>query len=71
MIRQLEKVVIISGIDTREYYDKIKDVPVDYAEGAFLSVPITRNELQNKFWHGEHLMITEDGVERLEEDEIM
>lgn len=71
MIKQLGKVVIVSGIDTRDYYDKIKDVPVDFAKGDFFSPAITRNELQNKFWRGEHLVITEDGVERLEEDEIM
>ena len=41
----------------------------DFAEGVFLSPTITKNELQNKFWHGEYLVVTGDGVERLEEDE--
>ncbi len=69
MIKQLGKVCIITGIDTREYYDKISEVPIDFAEGDYLSPAITKNELQNKFWHGEHLLFTKDGVERLEEDE--
>ena len=69
MIMQLQKTVIISGIDTAQDYDKITDVPIDYAEGDFLSPTITKNELQNKFWHGEHLVIAGDSVERLEEDE--
>ena len=69
MIMQLKKTVIISGIDTYEYYDKMMGVPIDFAEGVFLSPTITKNELQNKFWHGEYLVVTGDGVERLEEDE--
>lgn len=71
MIKQLGKVAIVSGIDTRDYYDKIDGVPIDYAEGDYLSPAVTKNELQNKFWHGEHLLISQDGVERLEEDESM
>lgn len=71
MIKQLGKEVIISGIDTKEYCDRINEVPVGYAEGEYLSPAITKNELQNKFWHGEHLLITENGVERFEEDESM
>jgi EAL domain-containing protein (putative c-di-GMP-specific phosphodiesterase class I) len=68
MIRQLEKKIIISGIDNGYYYGKIKDVPVDYVEGAYLSKEVTRNELQNKFWHGEHLIFHEDSFERVSEE---
>ena len=68
MIRQLEKKIIISGIDNGYYYGKIKEVPFDYMEGAYLSKEVTRNELQNKFWHGEHLVFHEDGVERVSEE---
>ena len=68
MIRQLKKKIIISGIDNGYYYGKIKDVPFDYMEGAYLSKEVTRNELQNKFWHGEHLIFHEDGVERVSEE---
>ncbi len=68
MIRQLEKKIIISGIDNGYYYGKIKDVAADYVEGAYLSKEVTRNELQNKFWHGEHLFIHDDIVERISEE---
>ncbi|MCR5557629.1 MAG: EAL domain-containing protein [Butyrivibrio sp.] len=68
MIRQLDKKIIISGIDNGYYYGKIKDVPYDYMEGNYLSREVTRNELQNKFWHGEHLIFHEDGVERVSDE---
>ena len=65
MIRQLGKKLIMSGIDNYIFYDKIKNVSVDFVEGAFFSPEISKNELQNKFWHGEHLIIRGDGVERV------
>lgn len=68
MIRQLEKTIIIDGIDNYEYYSKLKDVSADYLGGNLLSVPISKNELQNKFWHGEQLIISDTKVERVEED---
>ncbi len=71
MIKQLGKTVILSGIDSRKYYDRIINVPFDYAEGEYFSGDISKNELQNKFWHGEHLVITDYGIERLQEDESM
>lgn len=69
MIRQLGKKIIISGIDNKEYYDKIKNVEADYVWGEFFSRPVSKNELQNKFWHGEHLVINDDKVIRLNEEE--
>ncbi|MBQ9589026.1 MAG: GGDEF domain-containing protein [Butyrivibrio sp.] len=69
MIRQLGKKIIISGIDNKEYYDKIKNVEADYVWGEFFSRPVSKNELQNKFWHGEHLVIDDDKVIRLNEEE--
>jgi EAL domain-containing protein (putative c-di-GMP-specific phosphodiesterase class I) len=68
MIRQLKKTIIIDGIDNYEYYSKLKDVSADYLGGNLLSVPISKNELQNKFWHGEQLIISDTKVERVEED---
>ncbi len=53
MVRQLGKEVIISGIDTRELYDVVRDKDADYIMGDFMSKPVTKNELQTKFWHGE------------------
>ena len=69
MIRQLGKKIIISGIDNKEYYDKIKNVEADYVWGEFFSRPVSKNELQNKFWHGERLVIDDDKVIRLNEEE--
>ena len=69
MIRQLGKKIIISGIDNKEYYDKIKNVEADYVWGEFFSHPVSKNELQNKFWHGEHLVVNDDKVIRLNEEE--
>ena len=65
MIKQLENKIILSGIDSYMYYEKIKDVNVDYVEGNFFSGEVSKNELQNKFWHGEHLIIHPDNVERV------
>ncbi len=70
LLKQLGKMVIISGIDSLQTYEKIQSVPVDYVEGDLLSAFVSKNELQNKFWHGEHLMITKEGVDRYEEDEF-
>ena len=69
MIRQLGKKIIISGIDNKEYYDKIKNVEADYVWGEFFSCSVSKNELQNKFWHGEHLVVNDDKVIRLNEEE--
>ncbi|SFB73808.1 EAL domain-containing protein [Butyrivibrio sp. YAB3001] len=69
MINQLEKTVILSGIDTMAYYDKIKDMDVDFIEGDLLSPTVTKNELQNKFWHGERVIVHNNGIERIAEDD--
>ncbi len=65
MIRQLDKKIIFTGVDNHFFYEKIKDVQVDYVEGSFFSGEVSKNELQNKFWHGEHLIIHEDHIERV------
>ncbi len=69
MIKQLGKTIILSGIDTKGYYDMIKEVSADYWMGDYFSPSISKNELQNKFWHGEKLIIHEDRIERIEEDD--
>ena len=53
MVRQLGKVVVLSGIDDRQCYDLVRDKDVMSIVGDYLSVPVTKNELQTKFWHGE------------------
>jgi EAL domain-containing protein (putative c-di-GMP-specific phosphodiesterase class I) len=59
MLRQLGKKIIISGVNNREYYDKIKTVEFDYVQGSFFSEEVSKNELQNKFWHGERIEVNE------------
>lgn len=53
MVIQLGKRVILSGVDTKELYDRVKDVKADFIMGEYLSPMITKNELQNKFWNKE------------------
>ncbi len=65
MLRQLGKKIIISGVNSREYYDKIKTVEFDYVQGAFFSEEVSKNELQNKFWHGERIEVTDMGTRKV------
>ena len=65
MIRQLGKKIIISGVNSREYYDKIKTVEFDYVQGSFFSEEVSKNELQNKFWHGERVEVTDMGTRKV------
>ncbi len=69
MIRQLGKKIIISGVNSREYYDKIKDVEFDYVQGSFFSEEVSKNELQNKFWHGERIEVTDYGTRKVYDDD--
>jgi hypothetical protein len=43
----------LSGIDSKELYDRVKDVKADFIVGDYLSPGVTKNELQNKFWNKE------------------
>ncbi len=53
MIKELNKTVIIRGIQNEDYYNLIKDLPADYLAGDYLSPRVSKNELQVKFWHKE------------------
>ena len=53
MVKQLGKHTILSGIDTKELYDVVRDKDADYIMGDYMGKPVTKNELQTKFWHGE------------------
>lgn len=55
MVRQLGKIVILSGVDSRELFDRVQDIPADFLIGDYLSRQVTKNELQTKFWHKENL----------------
>ncbi len=51
MINQLGKVMVVSGVDTEELYDKANKVMANIIVGNYLAKLCTKNELQNKFWH--------------------
>ncbi|MBE5826092.1 MAG: GGDEF domain-containing protein [Butyrivibrio sp.] len=53
MIKELGKDLIFTGIDTKELYERVKDLPADLVSGDFLSGKVSKNELQVKFWHKE------------------
>ncbi len=59
MINQLGKMVILSGIDTREIYEKANKVMADLIVGDYLCGLVVKNELQNKFWHMDMLELDE------------
>ncbi len=53
MVKQLNKIVVLSAVDDKKCFDKTKEVYGDYILGNYLSRMVTKNELQNKFWHNE------------------
>lgn len=59
MINQLGKMIILSGIDNREIYEKANKVMADLIVGDYLCGLVVKNELQNKFWHMDMLEIDE------------
>ena len=55
MVNQLGKMVTLSGIDNRELFEKANKFLGDLIVGEYLSRPVSKNELQNKFWNMETL----------------
>ena len=53
MIHQLGKIVVLGDVNSEVLYNRVKDLKADYILGNYLSRRVTRNELQNKFWHME------------------
>ncbi|MBE5823967.1 MAG: EAL domain-containing protein [Butyrivibrio sp.] len=51
MIGQLGMIMILSGIDSEELYEKACKVTSNYLVGTYLAGLCSRNELQNRFWH--------------------
>lgn len=68
MLKQLGKKVILSRVDNAECYESVKDLNVECIGGSYLSPVMTKNELQNKFWHGDTITVKEDGVHHSQED---
>ncbi|MDC7293857.1 MULTISPECIES: EAL domain-containing protein [unclassified Butyrivibrio] len=69
LLNQFNSKVIISRIDNKEQYDIVKDLSAHCLSGNYISPSMTRNELQLRFWHGERVEFSEDGVKHFEEDE--
>ena len=44
MLRQIDKTVIVTGVDSFEYYDKMKDIYADYISGDYLSPAVSKIE---------------------------
>jgi EAL domain-containing protein (putative c-di-GMP-specific phosphodiesterase class I) len=44
MFKQINKTVVVSGVDSFEYFDKIKDIYADYILGDYLSPAVSRVE---------------------------
>ncbi len=55
MVRQLGKLVILSGIDSKELFGRVQDIPADFCFGDYLCKHVSGNELQTKFWRKEVL----------------
>lgn len=50
MLTQLGKKILIGGVDNKIYFDKIMQVGGDYMSGKYLSAPLSKNEIQVRFW---------------------
>ena len=44
MFKQINKTVVVSGVDSFEYFDKMKDIYADYILGDYLSPAVSRVE---------------------------
>ena len=44
MIKELGKKVLITGVESLEYYDMIEDIYADYIFGSYLSVPLSKEQ---------------------------
>ena len=44
MFKQINKTVVVSGVDSFEYFDKIKDIYADYILGDYLSPAVSKVE---------------------------
>ena len=53
MVKELGKSVIFMRVDTKELFERIKDMPADLIMGDYLSEKVSKSEIQTKFWHKE------------------
>ena len=48
MIKQMDKEIVVEGVETDEQIDMLRELPVDYLQGYYFSKPIPRDELIKK-----------------------
>ncbi|MBR6403621.1 MAG: EAL domain-containing protein [Eubacterium sp.] len=48
MIKQMDKEIVVEGVETDAQIDMLKELPVDYLQGYYFSKPIPRDELIKK-----------------------
>jgi EAL domain-containing protein (putative c-di-GMP-specific phosphodiesterase class I) len=68
MLAQLGKDVIFARVENLEQYNLVKDLQGKCFCGRFFSSPMSKNELQNKFWHGDRVEVQDGIVKHFEED---
>ena len=68
MLKELGKEVIYAKVDSMYNYDVVRELDGKYIYGEFLSPSFSKNELQNRFWHGERFVVTHGEVKHLEEE---
>ena len=57
MLAQLGKKILIGGVDNKTYFDEIMSINGDYMSGKYISEPLTKNELQKKFWEYDRVVL--------------
>jgi len=60
MLSQLGKKILIAGVDTKEYFNKILEIKGDYMSGKYMSEILTKNELQVKFWEYDRVVLLDE-----------
>lgn len=48
MIKQMDKEIVVEGVETDAQIDMLRELPVDYLQGYYFSKPIPRDELIKK-----------------------
>ena len=46
MIKQMQRKILVEGVETKTHVDKLKTLGVDYLQGYYFSRPITKKELR-------------------------
>ncbi len=68
MLQQLGNETIFARVDNEEHYQVVKDLKGKCFYGNYFSEPMSKNELQNKFWHGDRVEVQDGIVKHFEED---